>query len=255
MQNITPWSPSYVANAVVLDAGGLQIDAFNGGLFRLRGLGGGVRDTVDLGPGGLVFAGDTELTSPSDGILAADGVPLSLATHTHVVPAGPAFPGVKATGDRWFRTDLGMEFFWDGTRWLSTQMFSTGNMAVGSGSAPVQPYTASAAVGSLRVGIDSIGGSDIWLDHVFASVTVAGGGTALSASHKWVVTFTSQPANAAMGGTINIDSGASSVWRKFSTSIGALFTGNFHIDLSATKTGTPGNLYIFPQFFYRIVAT
>ena len=47
---VTPWSPGYVANAVVLDAGGLQIDGSQGGIFRLRANNGGARDLVELGP-------------------------------------------------------------------------------------------------------------------------------------------------------------------------------------------------------------
>ena len=62
---VTPWSPGYVANAVVLDAGGLQIDASNGGIFRLRGSAGGARDIVEVGANGLKFGGDTELLSPA----------------------------------------------------------------------------------------------------------------------------------------------------------------------------------------------
>lgn len=52
---VTPWSPGFVGTAVSLDAGGLQIDASAGGIFRLRGSTGGTDDRVDLGSNGLTI--------------------------------------------------------------------------------------------------------------------------------------------------------------------------------------------------------
>lgn len=37
--------------------------------------------------------------------------------------AGTSFPGTPATNDRYFRTDRGLEYFYDGTRWLTTELF------------------------------------------------------------------------------------------------------------------------------------
>jgi len=37
---------------------------------------------------------------------------------------GAAFPGSPATGDKFYRTDRHIEYFYDGTRWLSTQLFT-----------------------------------------------------------------------------------------------------------------------------------
>lgn len=38
--------------------------------------------------------------------------------------AGSVFPGSPSVSDRFFRTDRGIEYFWDGTRWLSMQQFT-----------------------------------------------------------------------------------------------------------------------------------
>lgn len=71
---VTPWTPGFLGDAVVLDAGGLQIDAAAGGIFRLRGSGGGARDTVKIGSDGLVFGGDAEIYSETANRLRlADG--------------------------------------------------------------------------------------------------------------------------------------------------------------------------------------
>ena len=83
------WTPGALGLAAVLDRAGVQIDAKEGGIFRLRGSTGGVRDLVELGPGGLVIGGDTDLTSPSLGALSVEGVPVSLSGHTHAYePSG-----------------------------------------------------------------------------------------------------------------------------------------------------------------------
>jgi len=95
---VTPWSPGYVANAVVLDAGGLQIDASQGGIFRLKGSAGGARDIVEVGPNGLRFGGDNvDLYSPASNHLKASG---SFEAGGYLQSAGIMYPaaGVSAGG-------------------------------------------------------------------------------------------------------------------------------------------------------------
>jgi hypothetical protein len=52
---VTPWSPGFVGQAVSIDAGGIQLDASAGAVFRLRGSSGGIDDRVDLGDNGLTI--------------------------------------------------------------------------------------------------------------------------------------------------------------------------------------------------------
>lgn len=80
------WTPGFMSEAGAVDSQGFLIDGSTGGIFRLRGATGGLRDVVELGASGLKFA-DTELASPSVGVMAANGVPLSLSGHTHAAPA------------------------------------------------------------------------------------------------------------------------------------------------------------------------
>jgi len=61
----TAWTPGFIADAVVLDAGGIAVDAFAGGILQLRGADGGARDVVSLGNAGLVFGGDAEISAPT----------------------------------------------------------------------------------------------------------------------------------------------------------------------------------------------
>lgn len=78
----TGWKPGMAGPAVVMDVGGIAVDARLGGILRLYGSTGGLRDIIELYQKGLRFS-DTELSSPSTGVLAANNVPLSLNTHTH----------------------------------------------------------------------------------------------------------------------------------------------------------------------------
>jgi len=82
----TAWSPAAIG-ATVMDAGGIQIDGFKGGVFRYRGSLNGGRDFVEGGPHGLIFGVDTELSSPSTGVLEINGKDISTEDHTH--PTAP----------------------------------------------------------------------------------------------------------------------------------------------------------------------
>lgn len=168
---------------------------------------------------------------------------------------GTSFPASKATSDRFARSDLAMEFYWDGTRWLSYGPALTEEILWVNGTLPIS----ASAFGTHRVGTpETQGGSDIWLIRAENTFNVSGG-TALSASHKWVGTV-SKVAGAASTtiATVTIDSGASSTWRRLNVSIGALMnngTGHEQFAVDWAKTGTPGNLFAFTKISYRIVAT
>jgi hypothetical protein len=69
----TPWGPSAVG-AVIIDAGGVQIDGSEGGILRYRGSANGLRDLVDGGANGLMFGGDANLWSPASKHLQTDSL-------------------------------------------------------------------------------------------------------------------------------------------------------------------------------------
>ena len=106
---INPYNPEKRVSSIAA-----ALDVLRG-IFRLRGTDGAPRSVVESGAQGLRFASDTELSSPSTGVLAVGGVPIPLTTYTPPVVAGTAFPTVGlVAGQRFFRTDLSMEFFWNG---------------------------------------------------------------------------------------------------------------------------------------------
>lgn len=72
-----PWTPGFIGEGVVLDAGGVAIDASSGGTFRLRGSVGGATDLVELATKGLKVGGPggPELygSSPAGGVIQTPG--------------------------------------------------------------------------------------------------------------------------------------------------------------------------------------
>lgn len=166
---------------------------------------------------------------------------------------GTAFPGSPATNDRFYRTDLRMSFFYDGTRWLSNELFTIDYPQVDN-------------ISATRTDVDRIptplflGGSNIWMEKFIVSgFHVASGGTALSGSHKWDIAAKVIDTSGSFTtlGTYTINSGSSGAWRTGgSTTINALLgTDKPMASLALTKTGTPGNLYAYSFLTYRIVAT
>lgn len=166
------------------------------------------------------------------------------------VSGGTSFPGTPATNRRFFRSDRSIEYFYNGTRWLSTQLFTD---PIPRGDAGPLPYTATAA-GAERILAPYAGTYDLWLIELQLGFNVSGG-TALSGSHKWVSELFKQTSGGSTSvATINIDSGSSGVWRVAVASIGALLgITNLIFRTDHTKTGTPGDLYVVPRIVYRLV--
>lgn len=166
------------------------------------------------------------------------------------VSGGTSFPLTPATNRRFFRSDRNIEYFYNGTRWLSTQLYSD---SFPRGDAAALPHTAT-IIGAERLAAPWAGVYDIWMEQ-FQLVFVIVGGTALSASHKWVTVLTKL-----VGGTpttlatITIDSGALSAWRTSAATINALLgVTAFAFAVDHTKTGTPGSFYTLPRLVYRLV--
>lgn len=49
------------------------------------------------------------------------------------IASGTSFPGSPSTNERFFRTDLGLDFYYDGTRWLSVNEYHLSLTAPNSG--------------------------------------------------------------------------------------------------------------------------
>lgn len=80
---------------------------------------------------------------------------------------GTSFPGTPGLNDRYYRTDRNIEYFWNGTRWLSTQLFSVDMPAIPAGIGATTLYYALPAF---------LNQYDLWLETLEATVFRAAAG-------------------------------------------------------------------------------
>lgn len=161
-----------------------------------------------------------------------------------VSSAGVAFPGSPTTGQRFFRTDHGMEFFYDGTRWLTTQVFQ---MAWSSPEA-VMPWsvTNSRFRGRLRGPHDL----DCYILYWRVRTTVT---TTNSGSAFWTVRLVKNSDNSNIASfTTGSDTVAAST--DHTTAVNAVSTET-DLYVQADKTSTPGNIHVWCGVYYRQIAT
>lgn len=90
----TPWSPAAIG-ATVIDAGGVQVDGFRGGVLRYRGSNGNTRDNVEGAAHGLMIGTDTELYSPTPGLLFANSQQIAFVGDITSVSPAPTNPVIR----------------------------------------------------------------------------------------------------------------------------------------------------------------
>lgn len=160
--------------------------------------------------------------------------------------SGTTFPLSPASGDRYFRTDQGGEFYYDGTRWLSAWL-ETVPLHIQDGVAPLS------ANGTIWGGLPPY---DVLLEEMHLTHYV---NSPNDASNYWLLslywnsgsTITQistgkSTAGYAVGGY------ATQSWLALNQGLSAPVTGLY---VAATKTGTPGSLYLMASGRYRLIAT
>lgn len=177
------------------------------------------------------------------------------ATHLHdgsdpisaIRGSGTSFPAQPAYGDNrpFWRTDRGMEYYYDGTRWLSTQMFSRVDsaptiqwLASGGQQAPISWPT------TFRGGVDA---------HLIAWTAVFFVNGTNDASNNWTIQLYSDTSFTLISSfaTTSFGSGA---WNRHEIGVNYLLgTVDTHITIRIQPTGSPGNLLINAGYDYRKV--
>ncbi len=163
---------------------------------------------------------------------------------------GTSMPGSPATNQRITRTDLGMDFYYDGTRWLSVQKFRE-TFGVGN---ILPPATIATAIGRMTPWATAF---DLWLEQWSISTYAV---ATNNGSHFWTLSL--NKFDAADAGTV-IDSVATSGdtqnnWTQRRRSIGASYVASSFRGLSVTTgiTGSPGSLYFTNMALeYRLIGT
>lgn len=168
------------------------------------------------------------------------------------------FPAFPSAGAREYKADADMWFVYDGTRWLCECAHSYPLDFWGG--TPGTPITAT--TGAYRRGAVPwlpTGVADLYLLKYNVSFYVSGGGSALSASHKWVgqLTGLQRDTNATqtnLGSTVDVDFGDSAEVRNFALTLNIDLNGGTLHDIFSTnwtKTGTPGAFQAYESVEFR----
>lgn len=155
------------------------------------------------------------------------------------VQAGTAFPSGPATSTRYFRTDLGMEFFYDGTRWLSSQIY---HMTFAFHNA-AEPIT---AAGTMYAPTPVPITTDIWLIGFHVAVVVTGTN---DASNYWTITADG------FSGFTTIADGANALVTHYIAVGSSQPIANNWFTITHLKTGNPAALYSPVVYAYRYIGT
>lgn len=162
---------------------------------------------------------------------------------------GSSFPVSPSTGDRYRRSDLAYQvFFYDGTRWLSEEVFradfgTMSNISAGPTNSPFSP--------ALHVA----DGFQTYLMTFQAYPYVNGTN---NGSNYWTATIRSwdSASSATDEGSVNTSAGAgTTVLALLATIDTVLATGQRFLDVQVTETGSAGNLYLRCMATYRLIAT
>ena len=195
----------------------------------------------------------------SSGKLAFYGAPVAfnvarIETLTAFMSGGgTSFPASPTTNDRYWRTDLDMEFFYDGARWLSTTLFS---QPLYFRAAEAQAATTPDAY---RGGVSYLTAAGIYIEDWTCTWYTSSG--TINGSNYWVDTLFLHGINggaaSATLGTNTCNSGAIAQFHRNQIAINAVVDLDSYTlyTVTATLVGTNGSHYLWSVVTYRHIAT
>ena len=169
--------------------------------------------------------------------------------------SGTSMPGGPATNQRITRTDLGMDFYYDGTRWLTTQLFTLELSGPFDGDATAAFNGWPFGVSGKTISRSSLWHTDftLWFVKLYGATYVA---TTNSGSHYWTLAVTLEPTGTALA-SFNTSADSANTQTGHVTTINAAAGATDRaITVGFTKTGTPGDVYgSVPRLTYRLIGT
>jgi len=155
--------------------------------------------------------------------------------------SGTSFPGSPTTGDKFYRTDRNIEYFYDGTRWLSTQIFT---LEIGV-SDVVQPRSVTSSF-QHRVANPWAGLYDIYVEEgVFSYFLTAAG--------NWTLNIIDSTATVLVTATVS----TASTHTMVRVAVGAIWANNTaanaNFSSGCVENSGSASLYLMPSLIYRLV--
>lgn len=164
------------------------------------------------------------------------------------IESGTSFPGSPATDALFYRTDLNLIFFYDGTRWLTVNEYTLAGAtrtSVGAGLSATSTLVNAPTVSA-----------DMYIEDFRASTFVSGTN---NGSNFWTVTLDKRDAaNAATTiGSVDTTADTGSTWNLHVDAVDEVVAGATYkvMFIIATKTSAPGNLVVGVEVTYRLVGT
>jgi hypothetical protein len=195
-------------------------------------------------PGRLYYVTDENVTERDNGATWDDysdeGTPGGGG-----IDSGTSFPGSPSTNDLFFRTDRGLIYYYDGTRWLTVTLYT-------------QTIESQRVVTPLSSG--NFFETAVWTEDYDqyivdfrATVYVL---TTNTGSAYWTLNLNSLDGGAAATLLVSVNTSAISAnaWTRLKGTVNALLgTGKDGIEAEFTTTGSPGTLYVSSMVTYRLV--
>jgi hypothetical protein len=184
------------------------------------------------------------IATPTVTALTLDGKRFSIGDAAHAAPSA---------GDLWYETDSGILWTYDGTRWVSANLY-TAHAGMNQG--------ASAADIIFHANNNPLSGYDIWIMTHYVQAYVI---TTNSGSHYWKfelrkATTSTVPARGAgtlLGSGVNSSAVAANTWFELSEAIDAAIdhtgSGLEVLFIDIYKSGSPGNAWFTQGFTYRLI--
>lgn len=176
------------------------------------------------------------------------GAELGLSNGSVAWTAGTSFPGSPATGDRYYRTDRHLEYFYDGTRWLTTTLYREPLPILDV----LGPNTTSGAGVLYLPTWDTL--YDMYVERWWMRSLVVG---TLNGSNYWTYKLQSVVNDGTatdVGSSVNDSAGSSGTAVLNTTTPNAVIDGSATmLRVLATKTGSPSGTYMTSAIAYRLV--
>ncbi len=165
------------------------------------------------------------------------------------LPSGASFPGSPAANDLYFRTDRGLIYFYDGTRWLTVNQYTI-PLTNTDQSLPMTVASRSTFRGKALYGGTYNFYVELWNWAVFVVTTNTGAVFWSLALQK--ISSAASPTIT----TVNTSALSPNAWTENATTVNALLGTSpviTELEVNLTPTGSPGSIYLVQTLVGRLV--
>lgn len=162
------------------------------------------------------------------------------------VASGTSFPGSPTTGDRFYRSDRHIEYYYDGTRWLSTQIFSV--------NAPDRSATVSASTDYIVPHPGRARGYDIYISNFTVLIEVTSATTGTNYFTARLASYEDSTATVTnLGSGLTSQSATQNAWVVYNESISSVVAQTEEMMMMRFTRAGSGVARLAGAFEYRLV--